>query len=134
MRAGILEEAAQLAAKVGYVFIATTGTDKYPHLAVARTMAIKEKDQIAVREWFCPGTIANLHSNSQVSIVVWDKDTDTGYQLLGEMEHMTDTGMLDGYIPKIESRRILPQVESQLLIRMNRVIDFNRAPHSDIEE
>ena len=134
MKAGVLEEVAQLATKAGYVFITTADADKYPHLAVARTMVLKGKGKIAVREWFCPGTIANLQSNSHVSIVVWDKDSDTGYQLLGEMEHMMDTGMTDGYIPKIESKQTLPQVERQLLIRVNKVIDFKRAPHSDIEE
>ena len=134
MKAEILEKAVQLAAKVGYVLIATADINKWPHVAVARTLKLKEEGLIAVHEWFCPGTISNLHSNSHVSVGVWDASTDTGYQLLGEMEHMTDIGMIDGYTPEMKSKGPLPQVESQLLIRVSKVIDFKRAPHSDIEE
>ena len=134
MQAKILEKAAQLATKVRYVFIATADTNKWPHVAVARTLTLKEEGRITVNEWFCPGTMSNLQSNSHVSVVVWDANTDTGYQLLGEMEHMMDVGMVDGYTPEMQGQRPLPQVESQLLIRVNRVIDFTRAPHSDLEE
>ena len=130
----VLEKALQLANKVGYVFIATADADKWPHLAVARSMVLREKERIAVNEWFCPGTMSNLHINSHVSIVVWDKNTDIGYQLLGEMEQMIDISMIDGYTPKMESKWPLPQVESQLIIRVKRIIDFKRATHSDVEE
>ena len=134
MRAEILEKAANLAKKTGYVFIATADADKWPHVAVARTLAFKKGGQIAVREWFCPGTIANLQSNSRVSVVVWDKETDTGYQMLGELEQVIDTGMTNGYVSSVESKWVLPQVERQIIIHVNKVIDFKRAPHSDIEE
>lgn len=134
MKTGIVEKAVQLASKVGYVFIATADANRWPHVAVARTLALKEERRIAVREWFCPGTMANLQSNSHISVVVWDENTDTGYQLLGEMEDMTDIGMIDGYTPKMGSKWPLPQVESQLLISVSKVVDFKRAPHSDIEE
>lgn len=134
MRAEILEKVVQLATRVGYVFIATADANKWPHVAVARTLVLKGEDRIAVNEWFCPGTMSNLQSNSHVSIVVWDKNTDIGYQLVGEMEHMMDIGMIDGYTPEMKSKWPLPQVESQLLIRMSKVTDFKRAPHSDVEE
>jgi len=124
----------QLAAKVGYVFVATADTDKWPHVAVARTMTPKEDGRIVVGEWFCPETLSNLRSNSHVSIAVWDEKTDTGYQLLGEMEQMMDIGMIDGYTPKMESKWPMPQLESQLVIRVSKVTDFKRAPHSDVEE
>ncbi len=134
MKAAILEKAVQLATKVGYVFIATADANKWPHVAVARTVVLKEEGRIAVNEWFCPGTMSNLQSNSHVSVVVWDENTDTGYQLLGEMEHMMDIGMIEGYTPEMKSKWPLPQVKSQLVIRVSKVTDFKRAPHSDVEE
>ncbi len=56
MKGGVLGQAVQLAAKVGYVFIATADVNKWPHVAVARIVVLKDNDRIAVNEWFCPGT------------------------------------------------------------------------------
>ncbi len=134
IRAELLEKAVQLATKVGYVFIATADTNKWPHVAVARTLALNEEGRISVNEWFCPGTMSNLQSNSHVSIVVWDENSDMGYQLLGETEHVMDIGMIDGYTPQMRSQWPLPQVESQVVIHVSKVTDFKRAPHSDVEE
>ena len=133
-RAQLLKKAVELAEKVGHVFIATSDLDGQPHLAAARTLELKGDGRLDVREWFCPGTISNVHNNRHVSIVVWEAGSDTGYQLLGEVEQMMDIGMLDGYTPEMKSRWPLPQVESKLLVRVSKVIDFRRAPHSDIEE
>ncbi|MBI4181083.1 MAG: pyridoxamine 5'-phosphate oxidase family protein [Chloroflexi bacterium] len=134
MNAEILERAVQLAKKVGYVFIATANANKWPHVAVARTVELKDEGRIAVNEWFCPGTMSNLQSNSHVSVIVWDENNDMGYQMLGEMEHVIDIGMIDGYTPEMMSKGPVPQVESQLVIYVNKVTDFKRAPHSDVEE
>jgi hypothetical protein len=134
MKTDILEKAVQLANKVGYVFIATADVNKRPHVAVARTLALKGEGQIAISEWFCPGTMSNLQSNPWVSVVVWDETTDEGYQILGEKEQMMDIGMLNGYTPEMKSKWPLPQVESQLVIHVTKVTDFKRAPHSDTEE
>lgn len=134
VRAELLEKAVELAEKVGHVFIATSDRDGWPHQAAARTLKLGENGRIDVREWFCPGTMENLQHNSHISIVVWEASSDTGYQLLGEVENMMDVGMINGYTPEMESKWPLPQIESQLLIRITRVTDFKRAPHSDIEE
>ncbi|MBI4267902.1 MAG: pyridoxamine 5'-phosphate oxidase family protein [Chloroflexi bacterium] len=127
----LLEKAVALANKVGHVFIATSDSSGWPHLAAARTLSLQEDGRIVVREWFCPGTIDNLQKNRRVSVVVWEDISDTGYQLLGEMEDMTDIGMLNGYTPEMESKWPLPQVESQLLVRVRKITDFKRAPHND---
>ena len=114
MKTAILEKATQLANKVGFVFVATADRNKRPHLAVARTIELKEDGRIAVQEWFCPGTMSNLETNSNVSVIVWDKDTDVGYQMIGKMENIIDMHMTDGYFPKIENKQPLPAVERQI--------------------
>ncbi len=134
IRTELLEKAVELAAKVGHVFIVTSDADGWPHLAAARRLALKEEGRIAIEEWFCPGTMSNLQDNRHVSIVVWEANGDIGYQLLGEMEHMMDIGMIDGYTPDMKSKWPLPQVESRLVIQVRKVTDFKRAPHSDVEE
>ncbi len=134
MDAEMLERVAQLARRVGYVFVATTDANKWPHMAAARTLTLKTDGRIEVDEWFCPGTMANLQANSHVSVVVWDANTDVGYQLLGDMEQVMNVGMMDGYTSDMKSKRPLPQVKSQLVIRVSKITDFKRAPHTDVEE
>ncbi len=130
----ILRKAVELSTKVGYVLVATADPGKRPHLAVAGTLAIKESDRLEVNQWFCPTTFANLKANPQVAVVVWDKNTDTGYQIAGEMKHMMDIGMVEGYTPEMESKFLLPAVESQLLLRVGNISCFKRAPHSDVPD
>ena len=69
-----------------------------------------------------------------MSLVIWDPKVDTGYQLLGETEKVEEIAMMNGYAPGAESRHPLPQVERQLLVRVDKIIDFKHAPHSDVEE
>ena len=133
-RARLLDKAAELAKKTGYVFISTADGSGRPHLAVARSLEVSDESRVDVREWFCPGTMANLKDNPRVSVVVWEPAGDTGYQLTGEMERMTDTGVLDGYTAEMDDKWPVPQVESRLVVKVNKVTDFKRAPHSDIEE
>ena len=88
----------------------------------------------AVAAWFCPGTVVNLEHNSKISLVVWDAAADTGYQLIGNVEKVDETAMLDGYLPEMESTGPSPQVERQLFVKVDKVIGFSHAPHSDLEE
>lgn len=134
MKVKILEEVVELATRVGYVFIATADTDCCPHVAAAGRLALASGRQVVVTEWFCPGTIANLQLNPRLSLVVWDSIADVGYQLNGEVAEIKDVGILDGYAPSVETKLLIPQVERRLLVDIDRVTEFKRAPHSDIEE
>ena len=89
---------------------------------------------MAVAAWFCPGTVDNLRQNRKISLVVWDAAADIGYQLLGEVEKVEELSVLDGYVPGEEEKPPLPQVERQLLVRLEKIIDFSHAPHSDVED
>ena len=129
-----IKKAVDLAEKVGHAFIATSDNEGWPHVAAARRLKTAGKSLIDATEWFCPGTMANLKKNRRVSIIIWDAATDTGYQLFGEMEKMIDIGMLDGYAPGMKAKWPLPQIESQLIVRISKITDFKRAPHSDIPE
>jgi hypothetical protein len=54
---------------------------------------------MTVAEWFCPATLANLGASRRVAIVVWDAETDEGYQLIGEVVAIRDLSIADGYMP-----------------------------------
>ena len=129
-----LKKAVVLSQRIGSVCVATADRRGVPHIATAGKMDLADEGQLAITEWFCPGTMANLQMNKFVSIVVWDRDSDSGYQMLGKLEKIEELGILNGYAPDIESGPPLPQVERRLLIKIEKITDFKLGPHSDAED
>ena len=115
-------------------FIATTDLEGVPHITCAGNLTIERENFLSVTEWFCPGTMGNLRKNPNISVVVWDKNTDTGFQFIGLLEKSSDIGVLDGYAPAVEGKHPIPQIEKQLLIRVKKIMEFSLKPHTDIEE
>lgn len=134
MNVETLNKVVALAQSLRHIFIATADTDGLPHIAAAGGIAINPGGLLAVTSWFCPATVINLKKNKRISLVVWDAKSDTGFQLLGNLQDMQEVGILDGYDPEIESKAPIPQVHRQLLVRVEKIIEFKHAPHSDIEE
>lgn len=129
-----LEKAVSLSKRTGIVFIATANADGIPHIAAAAGGLDRAgPDTICVSEWFCPGTVKNLRQNRHVSLIIWDKEADFGYQLIGRFEEFKSAGVLNGYAPTIEKQSPLPQIERQLLIRIETLFNFSAAPHSDVQ-
>jgi hypothetical protein len=133
MNSAKLREAEHLAAKVGHVFIATADSNGQSHIAAAGKLAKTPENHLMITEWFCPRTLANLQMNSRLSIVIWDHDVDFGYQIIGELEAIKDIGILDGY-SESQVRPSIPQVERQLLLHVDKILEFKRSPHTDLEE
>ncbi len=133
VKAEKLEKAVGLSRKTGFIMVATASMSPMPHMATAGKMEITDGGYLAVTEWFCPGTIDNLQENKNVSVVVWDKSSDTGYQMLGKLERTEELGILNGYAPELKGRPPLPQVERRLLIKVQKITDFKLGPHSDVE-
>ena len=130
-----LKEAAELGRKTKHVFIATVSGEGIPHVAACRTLELAGRDRVILTEWFCPETVANLSGpNHSVSVVIWDRKTDDGYQLIGELKKEEDLAFLDGYGPGLEEKNPVPQVERKLTVRVGKIIDFRLAPHTDREE
>ncbi len=67
-------------------------------------------------------------------MVVWDAPSDKGYQLLGLVEKIEEVAMMNGYSPEIDEATVMPQVKNRLLVRVDKVISFSHAPHSDLEK
>ncbi len=132
MKTESLIQAVELAGKLGHLLVATAGPDGMPHVAAAGKIS-HYGDTVEVRAWFCPVTVENLRTGKSVSLVIWDPQQDHGYQLLGRAELVTEVAQLDGYLPELEERGPLPQVERKLVIRVTSILDFKHAPHSDIE-
>lgn len=129
-----LAEAVATGARAGYVVIATADNEGTPHIAAAGKIELEGDSAVAITEWFCPGTVANLRPNAGVSVVAWDRASDAGFQLIGRLETTSDVAVLDGYAPGLEGNPPLPQVERRLLIHVDHIMDFSLSPHSDVEE
>ncbi len=127
----VLKQATELARKIGYVTVATADARGIPHVAIARNVIQASGNGVLVKEWFCPGTIANLAENGNIAIVVWDPVQDTGCQLIGVSQKVEDVCVLDGYDPVMEPEQPIPQVESQVLVKVEKVMNFTSKPHSD---
>ena len=128
-----LRDVAELAGSLQPLFIATADKRGMPHIATAGKIRVVSEDQVGVEAWFCPGTLENLEKNKNISIVVWDRPTDQGYQLLGFVESLEDIAIMDGYIPENREAVSMPQAEIRLLARVTRVMEFSNAPHNDTE-
>ncbi len=134
MKTEKLEKAVDLSQRIGFVCVATADRRGMPHIATASKIDLADEGCLAITEWFCPGTTANLQTNKFVSVVVWDRDSDSGYQMLGKLEGIEELGILNGYAPDIEPWPPLPQVERRLLIKVQKITDFKLGPHSDAED
>ena len=128
-----LDAAIGLAEKLGHVFVATADSAGMPHVAAAAQIKKTSDDQVAVSAWFCPGTVANLSDNRHISLVVWDSPSDRGFRVLGAVENIAEQAMMNGYLPDAELKAPMPQVERELLVRVDKVLAFSHAPHSDLD-
>ena len=127
-----LKDALDLAQKLRHLFVATSGKEGLPHIAAAARIEIAPSGLLAVTSWFCPQTVANLEDNKRVSLVVWDQNRDIGFQLLGEAENILEVGYLDEFVPELEFEKKISHVQRQLLVRVDKIIEFRHAPHSDL--
>ena len=128
-----LARALSLAASVRTVLVATADGEGRPHVAVAGKIGELPDGRVAVSEWFCPGTVANLEKNTWIALVVWDPGRDTGYQLVGEVEGVEEVAFLNGYLPESERAQPVPQTQRRLTVHVTGVMAFSRAPHTDEE-
>ncbi len=126
-----LDDALEVAGRVGYALVATASDDGVPHVAAAGWIGRDEAGRVTVTEWFCPGTVANAAEGKPIAIVAWDPQADEGYQLVGLVEAVSEEGVLDGYEPGLDETVHLPQVRRALHLRVEQVLAFSQAPHTD---
>ncbi len=115
------------------ILLSTASGDGTPHLASAGDISCLPDDRVTIHYWFCPQTLANLRENSRCSLVLWDTETDEGYQLVGKVDEIQELEMMDGYLPQDSSGRALPQVKYGLIISVKKVLEFKHTPHSDLQ-
>ena len=129
-----LKKIEALAGKVGHAFLATADGNGAPPTSPWRAPcrwipAARSASRIgsARARWL-------IDINRRAAVVVWDGDADEGYQIGGLVEDIEEIAMMDGYSPSEEKLPPMPQVERKPRLRPERVAQFRKAPHSDLED
>jgi predicted pyridoxine 5'-phosphate oxidase superfamily flavin-nucleotide-binding protein len=130
MTNGVIEKLSDLMEKVSYLIVATTDNKGLPHIASTSSFRLTSDESLVLTDWFCAITMANLKHNPSVAILVWNDARDVGYQIVGEVERIQELSILNGYLPEKTSTPV-PQVEWELSVRIEEVLGFSNAAHSD---
>jgi hypothetical protein len=128
-----LRKAVDLGKDLQHVFVSTSDKAGLPHVAAAWRIEQLSDERVSISAWFCPGTLSNIQQNKRIALVVWEPLSDKGFQILGEVEDVVEESVMDGYAAKLESLHPLPQVESKFIVKVEKVLQFSNAPHSDSE-
>jgi hypothetical protein len=118
---------------VGHLFPATADAAGSPHIAVVKDIEPGPGDSVLLTMWPCQYTFANLEKNPNVSLVIWQPEKDTGYQLCGKVEDIENVAVLNGYLPGLENKKHYPQEEIKVRVRIKKVLNFQQAPHLDVK-
>lgn len=128
-----LNQAMEMAKRMGYVFLATADSMATPHMSIVQPISLDNQDRLKLMGWICQYTLNNLEENPKVAVIIWDAVKDTGFQLVGTMENMQQVAMLDGYAPGLEEKKHFPQIEWEILVRVEHILNFQKVPHIDVE-
>ena len=128
-----LNQIIAMARSIGYVYLTTADGSGTPHMSIVQPVDIDEKNRLKLMAWLCQYTIKNLEENPKVSVIIWDSIKDTGYQLSGKVEEMEEFAELDGYAMSLERKKHFPQIEWKILVSVERILNFQKAPHVDVE-
>jgi hypothetical protein len=124
MNSQVFRKAVEMAERRQHVLISTVDAAGVPHIASAGSFFTEPDGRIIVGEMGCPATMANIQQNPRISILAWDIAVDAGYQLLGEVESVMDWEELED---------LDPAFSKELHVRVQSVLPFSHAPHSDME-
>jgi len=126
MNLDTLERAIRLGKKVKHLFMAVVDREGIPHVNSARQIEQVADNQFAIEEWICPLTVMNLGGNPKMAVVIWDPETEDGYEILGEVLMFEGRAFLNGFAPEVEENHYLPQVKRRLIVRAEKITAFNR--------
>jgi hypothetical protein len=132
MKADTLVKAVAMSQETGHIFVATADHGGLPHMAAAGPLILLlDEKRVAFDAWSCPHTLSNLSINRWLALVTWDSNLDVGYQLIGWVENIEDMALLNGYAPELEDKGSIPQAKKRFTLRVDKIIGFHRAAHSD---
>lgn len=127
-----LERAVSVSQASGRIYLATADQGGLPHFAAAGPLTLlSDQKRVVFEAWSCPRTAANLGVNHWMALVILPPGKDIGYQLLGWLEESEDVLLMDGFDSKLEAQRSIPQAKKRLTMRVDKIIGFRPAAHTD---
>jgi hypothetical protein len=108
-------------------FVASSDQSGHPHLAAGIGPQVPDSRHVAFSAWFCHRTLENLAVNPRLAVAVMNPATGAGYQLIGRVEKTQQTGVLGNGLEKGPG----PQVQYELVIRVEEVMEFTHGVHAD---
>ncbi|MFA7537089.1 MAG: pyridoxamine 5'-phosphate oxidase family protein [Desulfuromonadales bacterium] len=126
----ISEKMKRFIEEVNYAYVASADQRARPHLAAGSGLKVPDPQHLVFEAWFCHKTLENVAEVPRLAVVVLDRTTGAGYQLLCRVEKTAQVGVLNGYAPEIEEPG-LPQVETRMTVRVEEVLEFSHGPHTD---
>jgi uncharacterized protein len=129
MNTEFLTDALSLADGLGYILVATADSRGIPHLAVAERITLEGENRVSITEWFPPRTTENVDENPNITLVIWDRKQDTGFQLIGEVLQPQDIAIMNGYLPEMTEQ--VSQIERKMVIRNDHMQKFSHVHHTD---
>ena len=127
-----LQRAVSLSQASGRIYLATADRGGLPHFTAASPLSLhSDQKRVVFEAWSCPRTVANLRVNHWMALVILLPGKDIGYQLLGWIEESEDVLLMDGFDPKLEAQKSIAQAKKRLIMRVDKVIGFRPAAHTD---
>ncbi len=126
----INEKMKQFIEGMNTAFVASADKFGCPHLAAGIGPQVPDSLHIAFAAWFCHRTLENLAANPVIAVAVMNPATGAGYQFIGKVEKSTGNIILGDHDPLSEAGK-LPQIQYQLVIRVDEVMEFTHGVHTD---
>ena len=76
----------------GYVWVATADPHGETHLAVSNGFQMVDRRTATLSEWCCLRSVGNLRANKRLTVGVWDRQRNEGWQLICESQGIMVTG------------------------------------------
>lgn len=126
----ITEQVRRLIETASHVFVATADSSGVPHIAIGEQVAITGNSLLVFENWFCPVTLQNIAANTHVSVVVFEPDTGSGYQLICSVARNDNAAIHGGDSAKAVP--VNPEVLTRFTVKIHQVLGLSSGIHSDI--
>jgi uncharacterized protein len=126
----LTEDIKQFIEGIPQAIVATADCSGNPHLALGRGIKVLNGYHLVLENWYCQTTLRNLDQNLQIAIVVMDRDSIIGFQLIGDVVHGYDIASLAGYVSVAEEPGD-PRFLTRIIVRVEKIQPFCSSMHTD---
>jgi len=124
MNAAKLKESILQAQRSGWVKLITRDKRGVPFVEHFGRIDLLTEMHVALRGWFFPKTLYNLHDNKELCIIIWDTGAKKGFELLGRLVMIDDLAHANGRLSNDTLR--IPQSKKQMVVAIKKLIELDQ--------